>query len=98
MRLTHSIPVLAVTSLALAGCAKQTFEATGFAAGAPDLEQQSTFFIGGLGQEDTVDAAAVCGGAQNVAAVESELEPLDAVLGFVTISIYSPRTMRVYCS
>ena len=87
-----------VAALTLAGCARQTFLADSARIGAPDSETKSQFFLSGIGQEDVVDATDECGGAENVLAVESEMDPVDAVLGFVTLGIYTPRTMRVYCS
>ena len=86
-----------VVALSLAGCSKQTFLADTARIGAPDSETKSQFFLAGLGQEDVVDATDPCGGAANVAAVESELDAIDAIIGTLTFGIYTPRTMRVYC-
>ncbi|WP_261862727.1 Bor family protein [Psychrobacter sp. JCM 18900] len=50
-----------------------------------------------MGQEQTVNAAEVCGGAQNVAKVQTVQEAKDIALGLVTFGIYTPRTAKVFC-
>ena len=50
-----------------------------------------------LGQEQDVDAAAVCGGADKIARVQVEQTGLDVLLGGLTSGVYTPRTARVYC-
>ena len=83
----------------LSGCATQRFEVNGAVAPTTqaDLEESQPFFLYGIGQDSTVDAAEVCGGAANIASVEVEQNALDSVLAFLTGSIYTPRTARVYC-
>ena len=61
-------------------------------------EEMQTFFVSGLGQTHTVNAAEVCGGANRVAKVERVLTPLNWFLGFLTTGIYTPITAKVYCS
>ncbi len=81
------------------GCATQRFEVNGAVAPTTqaDLEESQPFFLYGVGQDSTVDAAEVCGGAANIASVEVEQNALDSVLAFLTGNIYTPRTARVYC-
>ncbi len=83
----------------LSGCATQRFEVGGTVAptAQADLEESQPFFLYGVGQDSTVDAAEVCGGAANIASIEVEQNALDSVLAFLTGNIYSPRTARVYC-
>ena len=83
----------------LSGCATQRFtvNAPVGPANAATSETSQAFFIEGLGQETVLDAAEVCGGAQNVASVEVEETFLDGLLGVLTGGIYTPRTARVYC-
>jgi hypothetical protein len=97
MSFVKGASVLLIVAVTLGGCAKQTFLADTARIGAPDSETKSQFFLSGIGQEDIIDATDACGGAENILAVESELDPMDAVLGFVSFGIYTPRTMRVYC-
>jgi len=89
--------LLFVSLLALSGCATQTFNVQGGGPEEPTQETVHHFFISGLGQSKELDAAAVCGGAERVARVQTELRFLDGLLGAVTSGIYTPRTARVYC-
>jgi len=86
--------------MVLSGCATQSFDVNP-PVGPSDqatLDTSQTFFVGGIGQSATVDAAEVCGGAENVARIETEMSFLDGLFAGLTGSIYSPRTARVYCS
>jgi hypothetical protein len=87
----------AAAALVLSGCANQRFTMAGGAVGAAKTDDAQTFFVSGLGQSTTVDAAAVCGGADKVVAVETQLTFLDGLLGGLTGGIYTPRHARVYC-
>lgn len=57
----------------------------------------SHFFIGGIGQTDNIDAIEICGGENNVEAVETRLPFLHGLVSGLTLSIYSPREYTVYC-
>ncbi|MBE1273995.1 MULTISPECIES: Bor family protein [Enterovibrio] len=88
--------VLVVGALMLSGCAQQTFVVND-KQGNLEEETMQSFFVSGIGQKKTIDAASVCGGAENVAKVEVQQTFLDGFLGFVTFGIYTPRDARVYC-
>ena len=64
--------MLLATALALliAGCAQQTFTVQNKPAVAPK-ETTHHFFVSGIGQKKTVDAAKICGGAENVVKTET---------------------------
>lgn len=79
------------------GCATQTGLVQPTQQVTPTYSKSQTFFISGIGQEQTVNAAEVCGGAANVAKVQTIQEPKDIALSLVTIGIYTPRTAKVYC-
>lgn len=81
----------------LTGCASQTFYVNGNTQAAPTLEKNQHFFLSGLGQEDTVDAAQVCEGSDNIVKVEARLSFVNGLLGALTRGIYTPRQVRVYC-
>ena len=83
--------------LLFSGCATQTFIVNPGGGEVATLDQSQPFFIGGIGQSSTVDAAAICGGSSQIAKIETEESALDVLLGYITGSIYSPRTARVYC-
>ena len=89
-----------LVTLLLSSCATQSFDINSPVAPSDQatLDTSQTFFVGGVGQSASVDAAEVCGGAENVARVETELSFLDGLFAGLTGSIYSPRTARVYCS
>lgn len=88
---------IALLQLALVGCAQQTFT---LKEGAAVLkhETRQTFIVHGIGQSQTIDAAAVCGGANNVARTEVQQSGMDVFLRVVTLGIYTPHEARVYCS
>ena len=73
-------------------CSKQT------AAVAPKETITHHFFVSGIGQKKTVDAAKICGGAENVVKTETQQTFVNGLLGFITLGIYTPLEARVYCS
>ena len=83
--------------LSLSGCATQTYLINGNSVTEPNEEKSEHFFVSGIGQKKTVDAAQVCGGVDKVIKVEAEQTFLDGFLGAITWGIYTPRTSRVYC-
>ena len=55
------------------------------------------FFVSGIGQKKTVDAAKICGGAKMLLKQKPEAF-VNGLLGFITLGIYTPLEARVYCS
>lgn len=93
-----SVFVALLASMFLLGCANQRFNIAGdISSTAPKMEDSQTFFLDGIGQNTTVDAAQVCGGAAKVIGVDVEKTGVNVLLGLVTLGIYTPRTARVYC-
>ena len=89
--------VLSLIAIALvSGCANQRFNMSS-AAGTPRYEDSQTFWLSGIGQNQVVDAAKVCGGADKVVAVETIQSPLNIVFGMITFGIYTPRDAKVMC-
>lgn len=88
-----------LTVAMLAGCANQRFNIAGELPLEPKAksEESQSFFVNGIGQKQTVDAAKVCGGAAKVEGVAVEQSGMDVLLGMMTFGIYTPRTARVYC-
>ena len=67
--------MLLATALALliTGCAQQTFTVQNKqTAVAPKETITHHFFVSGIGQKKTVDAAKICGGAENVVKTETQ--------------------------
>lgn len=88
--------VAIAASLFATGCARQTFLINGN--DGTVTENMQMFFVAGIGQGKTVDAADVCGSASQVAKVETEMTFLDSLIGSLSSGIVTPRTARVYCS
>ena len=84
--------MLLATALALLYdrmCAQQTFTVQNKpAAVAPKETITHHFFVSGIGQKKTVDAAKICGGAENVVKTETQQTFVNGLLGFI-ISIYT---------
>ena len=89
--------MLLATALALliTGCAQQTFVQNKPAAVAPKETITHHFFVSGIGQKKTVDAAKICGGAENVVKTETQQTFVNGLLGFITLGIYTP--LEAYC-
>lgn len=83
--------------LLASGCATQTALIQPTQQVTPTYSESQTFFISGIGQAQSVDAAQVCNGAANVAKVQTIQSPKDVALGLVTFGIYTPRTAKVFC-
>ena len=76
-------------ALLITGCAQQTFTVQNKpAAVAPKETITHHFFVSGIGQKKTVDAAKICGGAENVVKTETQQTFVNGLLGFIT-SLYS---------
>lgn len=93
------LAMIGLLSLAtiLSGCATQTALIRDTKQTTPTYSKSQSFFISGIGQEKTVNASEVCGGAEKVATVQSKAEPKDVLLSIVTLGIYTPHTATVYC-
>ena len=48
-----------------------------------------------LGRRKSVDAAKICGGAENVVKTETQQTFVNGLLGFITLGIYTPLEARV---
>ena len=82
--------MLLATALALliTGCAQQTFTVQNKpAAVAPKETITHHFFVSGIGQKKTVDAAKICGGARNVVKTETQQTFVNGLLGFIALGI-----------
>ena len=89
--------MLLATALALliTGCAQQTFTVQNKpAAVAPKETITHHFFVSGIGQKKTVDAAKT-GGAENVVKTETRQTFVNGLLGFITLEHLYSRWKRV---
>ena len=60
------------------------------AAVAPKETITHHFFVSGIGQKKTVDAAKICGSAESVVKTETQQTFVNGLLGFITLGIYTP--------
>lgn len=91
------ITVVSLTLL-LGACSQQAFVINKDTAASAALNKSQTFYVYGVNQTQTISAAEVCGGADKVAKVESQLTFKNWLLGTLTLGIYAPREARVYCN
>lgn len=94
----NKLMVAAFSAIILSGCSQQTFRINHGIAENPTQEVKQTFFVNGIGQSQTIDAARVCGSADKVIRTEVQESGMDVFLRIITIGIYTPRESRVYCA
>lgn len=90
------LAILGMAVAMLTGCATQTYVLSPTSKQMPTYDKGQTFFVGGIGQEQSVNAAEVCGGAHNVAQIKTLDAPLNIVIRAFQ-GIYTPRQIQVYC-
>ena len=92
--------MLLATALALliTGCAQRWLCSKQTGSSSTKGNHHHHFFVSGIGQKKTVDAAKICGGAENVVKTETQQTFVNGLLGFITLGIYTPLEARVYCS
>ena len=83
-------------ALLITGCAQQTFTVQNKPAAVAPKGKPSPIIssVSGIGQKKTVDAAKICGGAENVVKTETQTF-VNGLLGFITLGIYTPLEARV---
>ncbi|MEY2622417.1 MAG: hypothetical protein RIT26_2237 [Pseudomonadota bacterium] len=89
---------IAMLLLSLVGCATQRFDIQPSEENAATHDDYQSFWVGGIGQNQEIDAAKVCGGGNKVQRVETQLTPGNVGLTIVTLGIFTPRQIRVYCN
>lgn len=91
------LAVVMGSTLLASGCATQTGLIKKNSQTVPKHSESQSFLFWGIGQEKTLNAAQICGSADKVAKVQTVQEPMDIILGVITMGIYAPRTANVYC-
>ena len=82
----------------MSGCATQTYLVNGNSKEVkPTLENSQAFWVEGIGQNKTINAAKICGSSENIIKVENKQTFADGFLAVITFGIYTPRTAKVYC-
>lgn len=92
----HILAAIAATAL-FAGCSTQSISVGGQTEAEPTLQKSQTFFLSGIGQTQSINAAEVCNGVENVIKVETKESPLNIVMDIITFGIYTPRDVQIYC-
>ncbi len=89
---------LSVTLLLATACSTVTITAKGSSkrSTAPTYSERKPFFLGGLIGEANIDAKAICNG-KNIQQIQTKEYFLDGFLNVITLSIYSPRVVQVWC-
>jgi uncharacterized lipoprotein len=89
--------VLGVAVVLLSGCATQRIYTQAELGGTtPAYEKSQPFFLWGIGQTQDLNAAEACG-QRTISRIETAQTATDVILQWLTIGIYSPRTVQVYC-
>ncbi|MBC7693285.1 MAG: Bor family protein [Methylotenera sp.] len=90
--------ILALALLTASGCATHRITIGADEGGLrPAFEKSQPFFVYGVGQTKRTNAREICDD-HGVARVEVKLTALDVILGAVTVGIYTPSTVEIYCS
>ncbi|WP_405633249.1 Bor family protein [Pseudoalteromonas sp. Ld20] len=84
--------------LILSGCSAVTIQPQKMAkvSTSPTYQDSRPFFMWGLVGDQRVDVKEVCG-EQAVVQMQSQQTFTDGALGLVTLGIYSPHTIKVWC-
>lgn len=90
--------LILIMVLCLAGCATQRFEIRPEIKTMPMYDFTQSFWLGGIFQYDEIDAVRVCRGANNIQRIETQMTSDNVVLAILTLGIYTPRQIRVYCT
>ena len=92
--------MLLATALALliTGCAQQNCCSKQTGSSSTKGNHHPSFLRFWNWAKKTVDAAKICGGAENVVKTETQQTFVNGLLGFITLGIYTPLEARVYCS
>jgi hypothetical protein len=96
----RKVILIATVSLLFTSCATQTFymQDAHSSAGSSTEDTMQSFFVGGIGQTQKLNAAQICGGADKVVKVEVQQTFLNGFLTGLTGGLYAPRQARVFCS
>lgn len=84
--------------IVLGGCSAVTIQPQKIAklTSEPTYQDSRPFFMWGLVGEQRIDVKKVCG-EQTVVQMQSQQTFTDGALGLVTLGIYAPHTIKVWC-
>lgn len=89
---------ISLALLLIAGCSTVTInpEISGKLVSPPTYEDSKSFYFWGLAGEHRVNVVQICGD-KKVAQMQSQQTFVDGLLGVITLGIYSPHTVKVWC-
>lgn len=89
---------LTLTLLLATACSTVTMTAKGTArlSTAPNHTERLPFFLLGVVGSHTIDGRAICEG-KKIQQIQTKEYFLDGFLTFITLGIYSPRVLQVWC-
>ena len=92
------VAALTAVTLLIAGCHNITIRPEGVAkrVDRPDFEESKDFWVFGLVNEHSVDVRPICG-SRKLAQMQAQSTFIDSLIGVVTLGIYTPRSVRVWC-
>ena len=91
----NAILALAATAMLAGACNKVTYVNPQVPRGGAVHSETGHFFIFGLVGEKTIPVYQMC--PNGVARVVSKFTFIDAILGAITINLYSPRSYEIEC-
>ncbi len=96
----HKAVVFILLCMFMIGCSTVTIRPHGGGklVSPPSYEERKNFYFWGLSGEHRVKVGQVCKEGQNAQQLQSQQTFVDGLLGFVTIGIYAPHTVKVWCS
>ena len=94
----YSISIALGLTVLLSACATQQFDLAPTNGAQPSFTDNQTFWVGGIGQEASVDGAKACGDASKVARVETMQTAGNVGLTILTLGIYAPRNIAITCT
>lgn len=92
------VTLVLCATVALAGCSTVTInqQRTVAVRDEPSYEQTRDFFLWGLVGEERVNVGEVCDG-NSVAQMQSQATFVNGFLTIITLGIYAPHTVKVWC-
>ena len=91
------IAIASLLAILTSGCTTQTYLMANSGNSTPSYNKMQYFFVSGIGQEQEVNAAEVCDGADKIAKVQTQQTFLNGLLSNLTYGLFTPRQIRVYC-
>ena len=80
------------------GCGTHAFVFRDDVPGRLVLREEQPYVLYGLWQHHQIDAALVCGGAENVVKLVATYDFIDTAISVLSANVYYPLRAKVYCA